>query len=131
VLTTGERRRGVAGQTGEEEFLVLLAALGHVQRLRIIGELAPGRLHVSELARRMGLSRPLIYMHLDRLEKAKLVAGRLELSADGKAMKYFELQPLDLRVTIDMIVNLLREGREENGNPGAGQHKDTEEGNST
>jgi hypothetical protein len=34
-------------------------------------------------------------------------------------------------VTTDMIVNLLREGRGENGNPGAGRHKDTEEGKST
>ena len=34
-----------------------------------------------------GTSRPLLYMHLDRLEKAGLVTGQLELSDDGKAMK--------------------------------------------
>jgi len=38
-------------------------------------------------ARRLGTSRPLLYMHLDRLEKAGLVTGQLELSDDGKAMK--------------------------------------------
>ena len=37
-------------------------------------------------ARRLGTSR-LLYMHLDRLEKAGLVTGQLELSDDGKAMK--------------------------------------------
>jgi predicted transcriptional regulator len=92
-----------------EELLTLLAALGHLQRLRIIGELAGGRVHVSELARRLELSRPLLYMHLDRLEKAQVVMGSLELSADGKAMKYFQLAPLELRVTTETILGALRE----------------------
>jgi hypothetical protein len=35
-------------------------------------------------ARRLGTSRPLLYMHLDRLEKVGLVTGQLELSYDGK-----------------------------------------------
>lgn len=87
-----------------EELLGVLAAVGHAQRLRILAELAKGRVHVSELARRLGLSRPLLYLHLDRLEKAGLVAGALELSADGKAMKYLELVPFEVRLTIDVIV---------------------------
>ena len=62
--------------------------MANPQRLRIVAELSDGRVHVSELARRLGMSRPLLYMHLDKLEKAGLVAGRLELSVDGKAMKY-------------------------------------------
>jgi DNA-binding transcriptional ArsR family regulator len=92
-----------------EELLTVLAALGHLQRLRIIGELAEGRVHVSELARRLRLSRPLLYMHLERLEKAGLVVGHLELAADGKAMKYFELVPLELRLTTATILDALRE----------------------
>jgi DNA-binding transcriptional ArsR family regulator len=47
-------------------------AIAHPLRLQIIAELAGGRVHVSELARRLGMSRPLLYMHLDRLEKAGL-----------------------------------------------------------
>ena len=90
-----------------EELLAVLAAIGHAQRLRIIAELAGGRVHVSELARRLGLSRPLLYMHLERLEKAELVTGRLELSPDGKAMKYFELVPFEVRLTVDTIVAAL------------------------
>jgi predicted transcriptional regulator len=75
--------------------------------MRIIAELARGRLHVSELARRLGMSRPLLYMHLDRLEKAGLVNGHLELSDDGKAMKYFELVPFELRVTAETVISAL------------------------
>ena len=92
-----------------EELVAMLTAIAHPLRLRIIAELAGGRVHVSELARRLGMSRPLLYMHLDRLEKAGLVAGQLELSQDGKAMKYFELVPFEMRITAETVVRALAE----------------------
>ena len=92
-----------------EELVAMLTAIAHPLRLQIIAELAGGRVHVSELARRLGMSRPLLYMHLDRLEKAGLVAGQLELSEDGKAMKYFELVPFEVRVTAETVVRALAE----------------------
>ncbi|MFI1678545.1 MULTISPECIES: ArsR/SmtB family transcription factor [unclassified Streptomyces] len=91
------------------ELLAFLSAVGHAQRIRIITELAPGQLYVSELARRLGVSRPLLYMHLERLEKAGLVVGRLELSDDGKALKYFELAPFDVRLNVDTILAAVRQ----------------------
>ena len=97
------------------ELLATLTAIAHPLRLRIISELAGGRVHVSELARRLNMSRPLLYMHLDRLEKAGLVTGQLELSDDGKAMKYFELVPFDVRVTPDVVVQAL-DGDDADGN---------------
>jgi DNA-binding transcriptional ArsR family regulator len=87
----------------------MLTAIAHPLRLRIIAELADGRVHVSELARRLGISRPLLYMHLDRLEKAGLVTGQLELSEDGKAMKYFELVPFEMRITAETVIRALAE----------------------
>jgi ArsR family transcriptional regulator len=38
-------------------------------------------------------------MHLQRLEAAGLIVGSLELSEDGKAMKYFEVADFDLRLS--------------------------------
>ena len=105
--------------TREEELLTMLTAVANPLRLRVIAELAEGRVHVSELARRLGISRPLLYMHLDRLEKAGIVTGHLELSEDGKAMKYFELAPFELRVTAEVITEALRDG-------GQAQHIDGE-----
>jgi DNA-binding transcriptional ArsR family regulator len=96
----------------------MLAAIGHPQRLRIIAELSGGGVHVSELARRLGLSRPLVYMHLERLETAGLVSGHLELSPDGKAMKIIELAPFELHLTVDTILDALRndvDGTDEEG----------------
>jgi DNA-binding transcriptional ArsR family regulator len=98
-----------------EELLAVLAAASHPQRLRVVAELAGGRVHVSELARRLGMSRPLLYMHLDKLEKAGMVTGALELSEDGKAMKYYQLAPFELRLTADTIIEALRESGAQDG----------------
>jgi DNA-binding transcriptional ArsR family regulator len=94
----------------EAELLAVLTAAANPLRLRVVAELSGGPVHVSELARRLGISRPLLYMHLDRLEKAGLVAGHLELSEDGKAMKYFELVPFELYLTPEKIAEAVRAG---------------------
>jgi DNA-binding transcriptional ArsR family regulator len=93
----------------------VLTAIAHPLRLRVIAELTRGRVHVSELARRLGMSRPLLYMHLDRLEKARLVAGSLELSEEGRAMKYYELVPFELSVTAATVVDALRHEKDDSG----------------
>jgi DNA-binding transcriptional ArsR family regulator len=107
-----------------EELLAVLAAASHPQRLRVVAELAGGRVHVSELARRLGMSRPLLYMHLDKLEKAGMVTGQLELSEDGKAMKYFELAPFELRLTAETIIEALRADGSNEDSHGIGAERD-------
>ena len=82
-----------------DELIGLLAALANPIRVRIVARLAGGRQYVSQLAREIGVSRPLLHMHLQKLEAAGLVAGSLELSADGKAMKYFEITDFDVQLT--------------------------------
>ena len=86
----------------------VLSALANPVRLRILGTLANGRDYVSNLARVVGISRPLLHMHLQRLEAAGLVVGTLELSADGKAMKFFELAVIDLHLTADTLAAAAR-----------------------
>jgi len=83
-----------------DQLLLMLAALANPHRLRIIAALAAGgRNYVSQLARDLGISRPLLHLHLQRLEEAGLVAGRLELSPDGKALNYFEVTSFDVELT--------------------------------
>jgi predicted transcriptional regulator len=86
-----------------DELVVMLAALANPLRLRIIAELARERDYVSHLARKIGISRPLLHMHLQRLEAAGLIAGSLELSEDGKAMKYYEVTDFDLHLTASAL----------------------------
>lgn len=87
-----------AQPTGDD-LVVILAALANPIRLRIVATLAGGRDYVSRLARELGVSRPLLHMHLQRLEAAGLVVGNLELSEDGKAMKFYEVADFDVRLT--------------------------------
>jgi DNA-binding transcriptional ArsR family regulator len=76
-------------RTGDN-ILNVLAALANPQRMRIVAALhAGGRNYVSRLAREIGISRPLLHLHLKKLEDAGLVSSQLELSSDGKALNYF------------------------------------------
>jgi DNA-binding transcriptional ArsR family regulator len=83
-----------------DQLLAMLAALANPHRLRIIAALASGgRSYVSQLARELGISRPLLYLHLQKLEDAGLVASQLELSQDGKALNYFEVRSFEFELT--------------------------------
>jgi predicted transcriptional regulator len=86
------------------ELSTRLAAIASPQRMRIIALLTGERLHVSELARRVGMSRALLYMHLAKLEEAGFVTGHLELSEDGKALKFFEAVSFEISITPSVIV---------------------------
>ena len=47
-----------------DDLVEVLAALANPVRLRIVAKLAGGRDYVSHLARELGVSRPLLHMHL-------------------------------------------------------------------
>ena len=83
-----------------DELLAALGALANPHRLRILASLeSNGRNYVSQLAREIGISRPLLHLHLQKLERAGLVKSELELSADGKALNFFEVTPFALALT--------------------------------
>ncbi|MET7333428.1 winged helix-turn-helix domain-containing protein [Nonomuraea sp. NPDC005650] len=90
------------GPTGDD-LVEIFAALANPLRLRIMAVLAEGRDYVSHLAREIGVSRPLLHMHLQRLEAAGLIVGTLELSDDGKAMKYYEVADFSLHLTASAL----------------------------
>lgn len=100
-----------------DELLTVLSALANPLRLRIVARLAAGRDYVSHLAREIGVSRPLLHMHLQRLEAAGLITGTLELSEDGKAMKYYEVADFDLHLTPAMLAEAARTLTESKENP--------------
>jgi DNA-binding transcriptional ArsR family regulator len=86
-----------------EQLSAVLSAAASPQRMAVLNELRGGRVHLSELARRVGMSRALLYMHLAKLEAAGFVATSLELSQDGTALKFVSLEPFSIHVTIDTI----------------------------
>lgn len=89
-----------------EDYINVFDALSHPARIKIIGILAEGRQYVSELARLVNISRPLLYMHLKKLETARLVTSAMEISESGKAMKYYALEDFELQVTKELLNEL-------------------------
>lgn len=92
-----------------DQLLAVLSALASPPRLRIIAALrADGRNYVSQLAREVGISRPLLHLHLQKLEEAGLVTSKLELSGDGKALNYFEVADFDFELTPQAIAKAVK-----------------------
>jgi ArsR family transcriptional regulator len=89
-----------------EDYINVFDALSHPVRIKIIGILAEGRQYVSELARLVNISRPLLYMHLKKLETARLVTSEMEISESGKAMKYYALEDFELKITKELLNGL-------------------------
>ncbi|MEV6800321.1 helix-turn-helix domain-containing protein [Micromonospora rifamycinica] len=90
---------GVSG----DRLVEVLATLASPHRLRVLAALTGGRAYVSQLARDLGISRALLQVHLKKLERAGLVTAHLELSGDGKALKYYEVAPFSLQLTPDVV----------------------------
>ncbi|MEA1675085.1 winged helix-turn-helix domain-containing protein [Nitrospirillum sp. BR 11163] len=88
-----------------DHLLLMLSALANPHRLRILATLkAEGRSYVSQLARQVGISRPLLHLHLQKLEEAGLVTSQLELSPDGKALNFFTVADFAVDLTPDLLV---------------------------
>src|SRR5580693_2166542 len=92
-----------ATMTGDA-LLRVLGTLANPHRLRVVAALAEERNYVSRLARQLGISRALLQVHLRKLEAAGLVTAAIEVSEDGKAMKFYEVTPFALRLTPDTIM---------------------------
>lgn len=89
-----------------DELLVVLEALSNPHRLKIISILSGGKQYVSQLAREMGISRPLLYLHLQKLEEANLVRSDMEILESGKAAKYYTLNSFQLEINETIIRSL-------------------------
>lgn len=99
--------------------LTVLGALANPHRLRIIASLrSAGRNYVSQLARDVGLSRPLLHLHLQKLKEAGLVRSKVELSVDSKALNYFEVTEFLYELSPSTIANAATSLTLTNKNPG-------------
>lgn len=95
--------------TGGDRLLAMISALANPHRLRIVAALSVnGRAYVSQLARELGISRPLMHLHLRKLEEAGLVTSQLEISEDGKALNYYEAVAFEIALTPSFIAEAVR-----------------------
>jgi predicted transcriptional regulator len=83
--------------------LQVLATLANPHRLRVVAALTAERNYVSALARELDISRALLQVHLRKLQGAGLVSADIEVSEDGKAMKFYQVTPFALQLTPQTI----------------------------
>ena len=107
-------------RTGDQ-LLQMLSALANPHRLRILAALRERESYVSELARELGIGRPLLHMHLQTLEKAGLVVGRHEVSEDGKALRFYTVADFDEHLTPERITEAAKTLSSDGGAEGRGK----------
>jgi predicted transcriptional regulator len=86
-----------------DSLLRVLASLANPHRMRVVAALAAERNYVSRLSRDLGISRALLQVHLRKLEAAGLISASVEVSADGKAMKFYEVAPFAVHLTPETV----------------------------
>lgn len=91
-----------------DDLLRVLGALANPHRLRVVASLARERNYVSQLARELNISRALLQVHLRKLEAAGLVSATIEVSGDGKAMKFYDVAPFTVLLTPGEIASAAR-----------------------
>ncbi len=89
-----------------DHLLRQLQALANPVRLWVVAKLGrDGPLYVSGLAREAGISRPLMKMHLRKLEEAGLVTSEVGAAESGKAANFYSVVPFALRLTPKSIAS--------------------------
>jgi ArsR family transcriptional regulator len=85
-----------------EELAAKLNALGHPTRLSIVKALAEGEQYLSEIAKKVGVSRALAKVHLKKLREAGLVETRVvTLEDEARALRYYKLRDFRIHLSPD------------------------------
>lgn len=88
-----------------------VTALAKEKRMKIMGKLRKEPTYASELARKIGVERPIICYHLSVLERAGLVSGEYvileEPSSSGKAAKIYKVNEEKYEQTLEEVKKLL------------------------
>jgi ArsR family transcriptional regulator len=92
------------------EIIELCEALSNRHRLRIIAALSEKKekkKYTYELARELEISRPLLYLHLRKLEEVGLLKGKTELGKGSRARKCYVLCDFELCLNGKKISEML------------------------
>ena len=82
-------------------------ALSHPLRIKILKMLLERDRYIYELAKELGVSRQLIYLHIRKLEKAGLVEGDLKFErGDPRVKKFYRAKKFKITIDDELIKNL-------------------------
>ena len=91
-----------------DEIINLCGTLSNKHRLRIIAALSEKRKYTSELTRELEISRPLLCLHLRKLEEMGILKGKTELGKGNRARRYYELCDFELCLNGKKIKEMLK-----------------------
>jgi len=87
----------------------ILNALGNEHSLTIMGVLARGEHYGSELAKEAGISRPLLYLHLKKLENAGLVESEIRhFEEPPYTKKFYRAKNFELILSLSKIKEIIK-----------------------
>ncbi len=87
----------------------ILDALGNEVSLSIIAILAKDERYVSELAKEVGVSRPLLYLHLKKLENAGLVESEIRhFEEPPYTKKFYKAKNFELILSLNRIKEIVK-----------------------
>jgi len=93
----------------KESLAELLNALGNEHSLKIMAILAGGEYFVSELAKMVGISRPLLYLHLKKLESSGLVESEIRhFEEPPYTKKFYRAKKFELILSLDRIKEIVK-----------------------
>src|SRR3972149_6672077 len=100
---------------------MILDALGNEYSLSIMAVLAGGECYVSELARLVGISRPLLYLHLKKLENAGLVESEIRhFEEPPYTKKFYKAKNFELLLSLSKIREIVKQEEKYVTNDGLG-----------
>jgi ArsR family transcriptional regulator len=87
----------------------MLNALGNEHSLTILAILAKSECYVSELAKEVGISRPLLYLHLKKLENVGLVESEIRhFEEPPYTKKFYKAKNFELVLSLSKIKEILK-----------------------
>jgi ArsR family transcriptional regulator len=87
----------------------MLNALGNEHSLTILAILAKSECYVSELAKEVGISRPLLYLHLKKLENIGLVESEIRhFEEPPYTKKFYKAKNFELVLSLSKIKEIVR-----------------------
>ncbi|WP_010478143.1 ArsR/SmtB family transcription factor [Thermococcus zilligii] len=90
-----------------DELAAIGEALSNPIRIRLLRMLCEKEWYIYELAKELGISRQLLYLHLKKLEKAGLIESELHLEpGDPRAKRYYRARQFNILINNDVIKNL-------------------------
>ena len=92
-----------------EALAKILTILGNETRLKVIAALQDGKMFIQELSQSLGVSYPLLHLHLKNLESNGIVKSEYSVGTDKTrryVKRYFELVDFRIEVSPELIAKI-------------------------